>query len=75
MAKMGSLNFKFNNSYFDMNELIFFLLENILKRDITLKVKYNIINTFSKFDIRINQGKRHTLHLEALILEIFNVLS
>ena len=47
-------------------------IEKIIKSDISLKTKFNIINTFSKFDIRVNQGKRQTLHLEALILEIFN---
>ena len=62
-------------SNIDVNELVCYLLENILKSDISLKIKYNIINTFSKFDVRINQGKRQTLHLESLILEIFNILS
>ena len=57
-----------------MNELIIYLLENLLKTNVTIDTKYKIINTFSKFDIRINQGKRQTLHLEALILEIFNIL-
>jgi hypothetical protein len=61
-------------SNIDMNELIIYLLNNLLKTNISLETKYKIIDTFSKFDIRINQGKRQTLHLEALILEIFTIL-
>ena len=61
-------------SNIDLNDLLTFLLENILKQDIQLDKKYDIINIFSKFDIRINQGKRQTLHLEALILAIYNIL-
>ena len=57
-----------------MNELIIYLIEHLLKLDISITKKYNIINTFSKFDIRINQGKRQTLHLEALLLEIISIL-
>jgi replication factor C subunit 3/5 len=74
LSYLRELNYQIYMSNIDMNELIFYLLENILKCEISLKIKYNIINTFSKFDIRINQGKRQTLHLEALILEIFNVI-
>lgn len=71
---LRELNYHIYMSNIDMNELIIYLLNNLLKTDISLETKYNIINTFSKFDIRINQGKRQTLHLEALILEIFNIL-
>jgi len=75
LSYLRELNYQIYMSNIDINELIFYLLENILKSEISLKTKYSIINTFSKFDIRVNQGKRQTLHLEALILEIFNVLS
>lgn len=68
------LNYQIYMSNIDMNELILYLLENLLKIDILLEIKYKIINSFSKFDIRINQGKRQTLHLEALILDIINIL-
>jgi replication factor C subunit 3/5 len=75
LSYLRELNYQIYMSNIDINELIYYLLEKIIKSDITLKIKYNIINTFSKFDIRVNQGKRQTLHLEALILEIFDVLS
>ena len=68
------LNYQIYMSNIDMNELILYLLENLLKIDIQLETKHKIINSFSKFDIRINQGKRQTLHLEALILDIINIL-
>ena len=71
---LRELNYQIYMSNIDMNELIIYLLENLLKTNVTIDTKYKIINTFSKFDIRINQGKRQTLHLEALILEIFNIL-
>jgi replication factor C subunit 3/5 len=71
---LRELNYQIYMSNIDMNELILYLLEKLLKIDISIETKHKIINTFSKFDIRINQGKRQTLHLEALILEIFNVL-
>jgi hypothetical protein len=61
-------------SNIDINELIVYLLNNLLKKDLSLEKKYQIINTFSKFDIRINQGKRQTLHMEALLLEIYSFL-
>jgi hypothetical protein len=75
LSYLRELNYQIYMSNIDINELIFYLLESILKSEISLKIKFAIINTFSKFDIRVNQGKRQTLHLEALILEIFNVLS
>lgn len=75
LSYLRELNYQIYMSNIDINELIFYLLENILKSEISLKIKFDIINTFSKFDIRVNQGKRQTLHLEALILEIFNILS
>ena len=75
LSYIRNLNYQIYMSNIDVNELVCYLLENILKSDISLKIKYNIINTFSKFDVRINQGKRQTLHLESLILEIFNILS
>jgi replication factor C subunit 3/5 len=71
---LRELNYQIYMSNIDMNELILYLLDSLLKTDLELEKKYKIINTFSKFDIRINQGKRQTLHLEALILEIFNIL-
>ncbi len=74
LPRLRELNYQIYMSNIDMNELIVFLLENLLKEEIPVSKKYEIINTFSKFDIRINQGKRQTLHLEALILEIFNLL-
>jgi replication factor C subunit 3/5 len=71
---LRELNYQIYMSNIDMNDLITYLLNNLLQTNISLETKYKIINTFSKFDIRINQGKRQTLHLEALILEIFNIL-
>jgi DNA polymerase III delta prime subunit len=70
LSRLRELNYQIYMSNIDMNELIIYLLNNLLKIDIPLEKKYKIINTFSKFDIRINQGKRQTLHLEALLLEI-----
>jgi replication factor C subunit 3/5 len=70
LSRLRELNYQIYMSNIDMNELIIYLLNNLLKKDISLDKKYKIINTFSKFDIRINQGKRQTLHLEALLLEI-----
>jgi replication factor C subunit 3/5 len=70
LSRLRELNYQIYMSNIDMNELIIYLLNNLLKKDISLEKKYKIINTFSKFDIRINQGKRQTLHLEALLLEI-----
>jgi len=75
LSYIRDLNYQIYMSNIDVNELACYLLENMLKKEISLKIKYNIINTFSKFDVRINQGKRQTLHLESLILEIFNILS
>ena len=74
LLKLREFTYQIYMSNIDMNELITYLLEHLLKEDIELDKKHNIIDTFSKFDIRINQGKRQTLHLEALILEIFNIL-
>jgi len=70
LSRLRELNYQIYMSNIDMNELIIYLLDNLLKINIPLEKKYKIINTFSKFDIRINQGKRQTLHLEALLLEI-----
>lgn len=70
LSRLRELNYQIYMSNIDMNELIIYLLNNLLKKYISLEKKYKIINTFSKFDIRINQGKRQTLHLEALLLEI-----
>ena len=74
LPRLRELNYQIYMSNIDMNELIVFLLNNLLKEKLPVNKKYEIIDTFSKFDIRINQGKRQTLHLEALILEIFSVL-
>jgi len=74
LPRLRELNYQIYMSNIDMNELIVFLMNNLLKEKLPLNKKYEIIDTFSKFDIRINQGKRQTLHLEALILEIFSVL-
>jgi replication factor C subunit 3/5 len=74
LPRLRELNYQIYMSNIDMNELIVFILNSLLKQDFCVSKKYDIINTFSKFDIRINQGKRQTLHLEALILEIFSIL-
>ena len=74
LPKIRELNYTIYMSNIDMNELLVYLLENLLKQDIALQKKYDIINVFSKYDIRINQGKRQTLHLEALILQIYTIL-
>lgn len=74
LQKLRELNYQIYMSNIDINDLIIYLLNILLKKDISLTKKNTIINTFSKFDIRINQGKRQTLHMEALLLEICSIL-
>jgi len=74
MPKIRELNYIIYMSNIDMNDLLIYLLEKLLNQNLALDKKYDIIDIFSKFDIRINQGKRQTLHLEALILNIINIL-
>ena len=74
LQKLRELNYQIYMSNIDINDLIIYLLNILLKKDLSLTKKYTIINTFSKFDIRINQGKRQTLHMEALLLEICSIL-
>jgi hypothetical protein len=74
LQKLRELNYQIYMSNIDINELIIYLLNILLKKDISLTKKNTIINTFSKFDIRINQGKRQTLHMEALLLEIYSIV-
>jgi replication factor C subunit 3/5 len=55
------------------------LLENInilnINDDEKLNIKYNIINIISKYENRLNQGTRHIIHVEALIVELLNLFS
>ena len=55
------------------------LLENINILNINdnekLNIKYNIINIISKYENRLNQGTRHIIHVEALIVELLNLFS
>jgi replication factor C subunit 3/5 len=38
-----------------------------------LDIKYDIINIVSKYENRLNQGTRHIIHVEALIVELLNL--
>jgi len=55
------------------------LLENINTLNINdnkkLNIKYNIVNIISKYENRLNQGTRHIIHVEALIVELLNLFA
>ena len=55
------------------------LLENIdtlhINNNNKLNIKYNIINIISKYENRLNQGTRHIIHVEALIIELLNLFA
>jgi replication factor C subunit 3/5 len=46
------------------------IIEKINNR---LDMKYDIINIISKYENRLNQGTRHIIHVEALIVELLNL--
>ena len=47
------------------------IMINLLKNTTDLKLKINIIEITSIFELRLSQGTRHVIHLEAYIIRLF----
>jgi len=56
------------------NDLIFELMNNILKKLSNLDLKFNIIDLTSEVETRVNNGTRYLIHLEYYILKIIDLL-
>ena len=46
----------------------------LLEKDFALEIKTNIIEITSIFELRISQGTRYIIHLEAFIIRIIHLL-
>ena len=55
--------------------IIRLIMKKLLKNITELKLKIDIIETTSMFELRLSQGTRHIMHFEAYIIKLFYIFN
>ena len=55
--------------------IIRLIMKKLLKNIIELKLKIEVIEITSMFELRLSQGTRHIMHFEAYIIKLFHIFN
>jgi len=58
----------------NLKNVIRHIMKNLIKNIDDNKIKYQVINITSEFELRMNKGTRQIIHLEAYIMKIVQLL-
>jgi hypothetical protein len=59
----------------DVKKVLLSLMKRLTERIDDIKLKYQIVEIVSSFELRISQGTRYIVHLEAMMIQILTLLN
>jgi len=59
----------------DVKKVLLSLMKRLTERIDDIKLKYQIVEIVSTFELRISQGTRYIVHLEAMMIQILTLLN
>jgi replication factor C subunit 3/5 len=59
----------------DVKKILLSLMKNLINRIDDIELKYKVVEIVSMFELRISQGTRYIVHLEAMMVQILTLLN
>ena len=59
----------------DVKKILFCLMRKIIEKINNINLKYKVVEIVSAFELRISQGTRYIVHLEAMMVEILTLFN
>ena len=59
----------------DVKKILLSLMKNLISRIDDIELKYKVVEIVSMFELRISQGTRYIVHLEAMMIQILTLLN
>lgn len=59
----------------DVKKILLSLMRNLIEKMDELELKYKVVEIVSMFELRISQGTRYIVHLEAMMVQILTLLN
>ena len=59
----------------DVKKILLSLMRNLIEKIDDIELKYKVVEIVSMFELRISQGTRYIVHLEAMMVQILTLLN
>ena len=59
----------------DVKKILYSLMSNLIKKVNNIELKFKVVEIVSMFELRVSQGTRFIVHIEAMMIQILTLLN